>query len=173
MGRVTLPRPLIETDDRARFDCGQNSLNHWFQRHAWNNQVENISRVSVICDKVTGDIAGFVTLSSTHIQRAHLPKSYQRHKPDPVPVTLLGQLAVHMDYQGEGHARALLLFALRTAFRASQEIASFGVLTHPIDNEARAFYLRWGFEDLSSDPHHAMIVRMVDLEKSGIIPDRP
>jgi len=85
-----------------------------------------------------------------------------------MPVTLLGQLAVHKDHQGRGHARSLLLFALRTALRASREIGSFRVITHPIDDRARAFYRRWGFQDLPFDPRRAMIVRMVDLERNGI-----
>jgi len=67
-----------------------------------------------------------------------------------------------------GPRRSLLLFALRTALRASREIGSFGVITHPIDDRARAFYRRWGFQDLPFDPRRAMIVRMVDLERNGI-----
>ena len=85
-----------------------------------------------------------------------------------VPVTLLGQLAVHKDHQGQGHARSLLLFALKTAVRASREIGSFGVITHPIDDSVRTFYRRWGFQDLPFDPRGAMIVRIVDLEANGI-----
>jgi len=42
------------------------------------------------------------------------------------------------------------------------------MITHPVDDAARSFYRRWGFEDLPSDPRGAMIVRMADLEKSGI-----
>jgi GNAT superfamily N-acetyltransferase len=99
---------------------------------------------------------------------AYLPKSQQRNWPDPIPITLLGQLAVHKDHQGQGHARSLLLFALRTALKASREIGSFGLITHPIDDGVRAFYARWGFVDLPYDPRRAMIVRMVDLEASGI-----
>jgi GNAT superfamily N-acetyltransferase len=165
---VTPPRPLAETDDRDRFDCGRESLNHWFRRHAFANHVSGVSRTNVICDAVTAEIVGYVTLSAAQIERAFLPKSHQRNKPDPVPATLLGQLAVHKDHQGCGHARSLLLFALRTALRASHEIGSFGVITHPIDEQARAFYRRFGFQDLPFDPRHAMIVRMVDLEGSGI-----
>jgi hypothetical protein len=81
-------------------------LNQWLQRHAWTNHAAGISRTNVICDAVTGEIAGYVTLSAAQIERAFLPKSQQRNKPDPVPVTLLGQLAIHRDYQGQGHARA-------------------------------------------------------------------
>jgi len=165
VAEVTRPRPLSETDDRARFDCGRESLNHWFQRHAWANHTAGISRTNVICDAATAAIIGYVTLSAARLERAFLPKS---HKPDPVPATLLGQLAIHKDHQGKGHARSLLLFALRTALRASREIGSFGVITHPIDDSVRAFYGRWGFQDLPFEPHRAMIVRMVDLERSGI-----
>jgi GNAT superfamily N-acetyltransferase len=163
---VTPPRPLTETDGRDGFDCGRESLNHWFRRHAFANHAAGISRTNVICDAVTGEIIGYVTLSAAQIERAFLPKSQQRNKPDPVPVTLLGQLAIRKDHQGLGHARSLLLFALRTALRASQEIGSFGVITHPIDDRAREFYRRWGFQDLPFDPRRAMIVRMVDLERS-------
>ncbi len=168
MARVTPPRPLAESDDRERFDCGRESLNLWFRRHALANHVAGISRTNVICDASTGEIVGYVTLSAAQIERAFLAKPHQRNKPDPVPVTLLGQLAIHKDHQGLGHAHSLLLFALRTALRASREIGSFGVITHPIDEAARAFYHRWGFQDLPFDPRRAMIVRMVDLERSGI-----
>jgi GNAT superfamily N-acetyltransferase len=167
---VTLPRSLSETDDRARFDCGRESLNHWFQRHAWTDHAAGISRTNVICDGATASIIGYVTLSAAQLERAFLPKSQQRNKPDPVPATLLGQLAIHKDHQGKGHARSLLLFALRTALRASRDIGSFGVITHPIDDSVRAFYGRWGFQNLPFDPHRAMIVRMVDLERNGIEP---
>jgi GNAT superfamily N-acetyltransferase len=168
MATVTPPRPLLETDNRSLFDCGRASLNTWFQQRAWANHAAGVSRTNVLCDVATGEIVGYVTLSAAQIERAFLPKPQQRNKPDPVPVTLLGQLAVHKDHQGQGHARSLLLFALKTAVRASHDIGSFGVITHPIDDSVRAFYRRWGFEDLPSDPRSAMIVRIVDLIASGI-----
>jgi GNAT superfamily N-acetyltransferase len=168
MAAVKPPRPLAETDNRGAFDCGRESLNNWFKQRAWSNHAAGVSRVNVLCDAVTDDIVGYVSLSSAQIERAFLPKSQQRNKPDPVPVTVLGQLAVHKDHQGHGHARSILLFALKTAVRASHEIGSFGVITHPIDDSVRAFYRRWGFEDLPQDPHGAMIVRIVDLQANGI-----
>jgi GNAT superfamily N-acetyltransferase len=170
MAAVTAPRPLLESDDRSRFDCGRDSINAWFRQRAWANHAAGVSRVNVICDASDGEIAGFVSLSSAQIERAFLPKPHQRNKPDPIPVTLLGQLAVRKDRQGEGHARSLLLFALSTAVSAARQIGSFAVITHPIDDAVRAFYRRWGFEDLPFDPRRAMIVRIVDLENAGISP---
>ena len=169
MAEVTPPRPLAEDDDRGHFDCGRESLNAWFQRHAWHNHAAGISRTSVICDTETKLIAGYVTLSAAQIEREFLAKQDRRNKPDPLPATLLGQLAVHRTHQGQGHARSLLLFALAAALRASREVGSFGVLTHPLDEPVRQFYRRWGFEDVPFDPRRSMIVRMVDLAKSGIV----
>jgi predicted N-acetyltransferase YhbS len=122
----------------------------------------------VTCDAGTGRIVGYVTLSAAQIEREFLPKAQRRNRPDPLPATLLGQLAVHKNYRGRGQGRSLLLFALKAALRASQDVASFGVITHPLDDELRTYYRRWGFEDLPFDPQRAMIVRMIDLEKSGI-----
>lgn len=165
MAVVTPPRPLVETDDRDLFDCKRDSLNDWFRRHAWFNQVNGISRVNVIADAVTGRIVGYVTLSAAQIERAFLPKSMQRNRPEQVPALLLGQLAVDKDYQGQGHGADLLLFALRAAMRASNSVGSMGVITHPLDEALRGFYARWGFQDLPFDPRRAMIVRMVDLKR--------
>lgn len=168
MAEITSPRPLAEHDDRTRFDCGRASLNAWFWRNAWHNHAGGVSRVNVICDVETGGIVGYVTLSAAQIERAFLPKAQRRNRPDPLPATLLGKLAVHKDYHGQGHGRSLLLFALKAALRASQDVASFGVIIHPLDDQLHAFYRRWGFEDLPFDPQGAMIVRMIDLQASGI-----
>jgi GNAT superfamily N-acetyltransferase len=169
MAEVAPPRPLSEEDDRSRFDCGRDSLNGWFQRHAWQNHAGGISRVSVLCEIRTGSIVGYVTLSAAQIEREFLAKPQRRNKPDPVPATLLGQLAIDRDYQGQGHARSLLAFALSAALRASREVGSFGVLTHPLDDEIRELYRRWGFEDVPFDPRRSMIVRMIDLAKVNFI----
>jgi GNAT superfamily N-acetyltransferase len=167
MAGLTKPRPLAVADERNTFDCGRDSLNQWFRRHAWHNQEANVTRTSVICDAASSAIAGFVALSAGQIERAHLPKSAQRDRPDPIPALLLGQLAVDRQYQGSGCARSLMLFALTTAVRFSEEIECFGVLTHPLDDQVRAFYSRVGFEALPFDPRRGMVVRIVDLKRSG------
>jgi predicted N-acetyltransferase YhbS len=167
MAGLTPPRPLAAADDRESFDCGRESINAWFRRHAWRNQQSGVSRTNIMCDINTGAVVGCVSLSAAQIERAFLPKSAQRNQPDPVPTTLLGQLAIDRRYQGLGYARSLMWFALMTSVRASKEIGSWGVLTHPLDDELRVFYRRFGFEDLPFDPGRAMIVRITDLERNG------
>jgi GNAT superfamily N-acetyltransferase len=163
---MTPPRPLIQDDDRGQFDCGRESLNVWFRRHAWDNHTSGASRVNLITDPTAGRIVGYVTLSAAQIERAYLPKPQQRNRPDPLPATLLGQLAVDKNYQGQRHAVSLIGFALRTALRAADMVGSVGVITHPLDDEVRRFYAKWGFQDLPFDPRRAMMVRMVDLRQA-------
>lgn len=149
------------------FDCGRESLNQWFRRHAWRNQEAGVSRTNVVCDPVTGHIVGYVSLSAAQIERAFLAKADQRNRPDPIPAILLGQLAIDRHYQGRGYARSLMFFALTTAVRLSQDIGCFCVLTHPLDDGVRAFYYSFGFEDIPFDPAPSSIVRMVDLMNNG------
>ena len=167
MAGLSPPRPLGADDDRGNFDCGRESLNTWFCRHAWHNHQMDVSRVSVMCDSQTGAIAGYVSLSATNIERAFLPKARQRNQPDPVPAILLGQLAVDRRYQGIGCARSLMFFALTTAVRVSQDLGCFCVLTHPLDAGISAFYRGFGFETMPGDPDGCMAVRLMDLVKSG------
>jgi GNAT superfamily N-acetyltransferase len=165
-GAISSPRPLAATDDRNAFDCGRPTMNAWFVRHAWNNHRSGASRVNVITAGSAGRVVGYVTLSSAQIERAFLPKSHQRNQPDPIPVTLLGQLAVDRAWQGQGLVDSLVQFGLRAALKAAESVGSLGVITHPIDDAIRGFYERWDFIDLPFDPRRAMIVRMVDVERT-------
>jgi GNAT superfamily N-acetyltransferase len=165
MAVAAAPRPLAEIDDRNQFDCGKDSINGWFQRHAWINQATGATRVTVITDAASGKIIGYVTLSAAQIERAFLPKSQQRNRPDPLPVLLLGQLAIDKNYQGQGHGADLISYALEAALHVSDIIGCMGVITHPIDDSVRSFYQAWGFQDLPFDPRRAMMVRMVDLQR--------
>lgn len=168
MGGLSRPRSLARTDDRDGFDCGRVSLNVWFSRHAWSNQENGSSRTSVICDPATGQIAGFVSLSAGQIERSYLPKKAQRNTPDPVPVLLLGQLAVDLQYQGRGCAHALMIHALRTMLAVSEQIGFIGILTQPVDEDVRSFYRRLDFEDLPFDPMGRMVLRLSDMRHIGM-----
>ncbi len=166
MGRLTPPRPLAETDDRDSFDCRSDSLNHWLQRHGWRNQMAGVSRTSVVCDADSGTIVGYVSLAAAQIERAYLPKPDRRNRPDPIPAILIGQLATDKAFQGRGIARSLLRHALAIIVRLSEDIGCFCALTHPFDDDIRAFYRSFGFEDLPGDPGRSMAVSVKDINAS-------
>ena len=167
MAGLTPPRPLAGSDDRDGFDCGRDALNQWLRRHAWHNQESGTSRTSVLVDPVTGALIAYVSLAAAQIDRAFLPKAAQRNRPAAIPALLLGQLAVDRRYQGQGHARSMLFFALTTAVRLSRDMGCFCVFTHPLDDGVRAFYRGFGFEEMPFDPQRSMAVRIVDLVASG------
>lgn len=171
MARLTPPRQLEETDDCTSFDCGRESMNQWFRRHAWRNQQIDVSRSTVIRDAETGMIAGYVTLSVGHIEREYLPKASQRNRPENIPIFLLGQLAVDKRFQGMGVGRSLMFYALKTAVGMAKELGCYGVLTHPLDDDVRRFYQSFGFEELPHDPRRSMIVRIKDLVRNGFDAD--
>jgi GNAT superfamily N-acetyltransferase len=167
MGGLRPPRPLAVADDREGFDCGRDSLNQWFRRHAWRNQEAGTSRTSVICDAESGGVAAYLSLAAGQVERAYLPKPGQRNRPVAIPVILLGQLAVDRRYQGRGCAGSLMGYAFGVAVRFSREIGCLGVVTHPLDDAVRDLYRRFGFEALPFDPSRSMFVRIVDLELNG------
>jgi ribosomal protein S18 acetylase RimI-like enzyme len=166
MGGLTRPRLLSTGDDRQAFDSGHDVLNTWFRRHAWRNHHSDVSRVTVACDASDGTIVGYVVLCAVQIERAYLPRTQQRNMPDPIPVILLGQLAVDVGYQKRGIGKSLLRFAFEATVRFSSDIGCFGLLTHPLNDQARAFYSRLGFEELPLDPKRSMIARTIDLKRN-------
>jgi predicted N-acetyltransferase YhbS len=169
MAGLTPPRPLAGDDNRESFDCGRDSINPSFRRHAWRNQQSGVTRTNIVCDANTGAIVGCVALCAAQFQREFLPKSAQRNQPYPIPAVVLAQLAIDRRDQGRGYARSIMWFALTTSARFSKDVGFFGVLTHPLDNDLRAFYRGFGFEDLPFDRGRAMIVRVADLERNGFV----
>lgn len=156
-------RPLQSDDDCSIFNCGKPVLNNWLNRNAWRNQKSGASRTYIISTE-DGMIRGYMSLATGEIHRKFLPKARQRNMPDPVPVILLAQLAVDQNYQGEGLAGRLLVSSFKHAIAVSRTVGSFALLTHPLDDNARAFYEHWGFASLLGDPKGAMFVRIKDLE---------
>lgn len=141
-------------------------MNQWLRRHALHNQQQNISRTTVFTERETGKLVGYVALATGH-EREFLPKKERHGRPAVLPVVLLGQLAVDRRCQGQGMARQLLFYALTTSVALSKDVGCSGVITHPLDDELRSFYAKFGFVDLSGDPRRAMIVRIADAVKSG------
>lgn len=168
MAELNPPRPLGDADSIEEFDCGRDSMNAWLRRHARRDHEAGISRVTVLTEVGTGVVVGYVSLSAGHVEREYLPKTAQRNRPENIPVVLLGQLAVDRRFHGRGFARQLLLYALRTSVALSRDIGCFAVLTHPLDDGVRAFYRRFGFEDLPGDPRRSMAVRIQDLIQNGM-----
>lgn len=82
--------------------------------------------------------------------------------PDPIPVVVLGRLAVAMSHHGQGLGRALFQNAAVRVINAAETIGIRGLLVHALSEEARAFYLGLGLESSPLDPM-TLMVTVADL----------
>ena len=143
------PQSLTQDTPVDPFDCGNSHLNAWLKHKAHKNQSNGSSRTYVTVDSENGKVLGFYSLSAFSIVRRDAHGWLSRNSPDPIPVILLGQLAVDISAQGLGLGRDLLSDALHRAERASQILGARALVTEPIDRSAAEFYERFGLRQLT------------------------
>ncbi len=155
--------PLGAQHDRAGFRCGVAELDAYLQQQAGQDQKRKLAAVFVLTrDGKTVD--GFYTLSAHAIRAADLPEDFAKKLPRfPLPVTLLGRMAVAEGLRGQGMGEFLLMHALERAFLGSQQVASWAVI---VDAKAgaREFYLKYEFVPLPEQPER-MFLPMKTIEK--------
>lgn len=162
---------LTRSHDRAGFDCGVEVLNTFLRRVA-RQQAERGLGVTFVAVPTPGDshIIGYYTLAMAEVAGLVVPERKLGVKT--IPVVLLGRLAVDKEYKGKGIGKRLLIHALIRAYRASRDIGAYAVVLDALTEEARQFYLHFGFGELLDDPKH-MYIPMKAIEKLGLsLPDK-
>ena len=146
MGSLTYsaPTPLEDAHRLDDFVCDESSLEIWLKRRARKNHSIGASRVFVVTVD-GGSVAGYFALSAGSVARAAAPGRVSRNMPEPIPVVVLGRLAVHRDHSGRGLGAGLLRDAVLRTQRLSQDLGVRVLLCHAMDGRARAFYLHHGF----------------------------
>jgi len=137
--------------DRAGFCCGVPELDAYLQERAGQDLKRKLAAVFVLTQD-SKTVAGFYTLSAHSISGADYPPEIAKRLPRfPLPITLLGRMAVAQSSQGAGLGEYLLLDALNRALHGSRQIASWAVV---VDAKAgaRSFYLKHGFIPLHTSP---------------------
>ncbi len=109
-------------------------------------------------------VIGFYSLSASSVERARVPGNVRRNMPSPIPVILLGQFAVHTDYQGQGIGKDLLADALKRAVKASSIIGARAVMLMAIDPKAKQFYEGYDFKAFSEEEPFMMYLRTSTVE---------
>ena len=143
---LSAPEPLAGHHQLADFESGEPSLDAWLKRRAAKNQASGSSRTYVVCDGATQDrVIAYYCLAAGAIGHGEAPPAMKRNRPDPVPVLVLGRLAIHKDYQQKGIGTALLNDAIRRALQAAEIAGVTALLVHAISEQAQRFYLSRGF----------------------------
>lgn len=155
MGEVTAPEPISEAHLIESFSCGVPVLDEWLKRRALKNEVAGASRTFVISqDK---QVVGYYTLATGSIEHHNAPGKIRRNMPNPIPVVVLGRLAVDRQWQHAGMGRGLLKDALLRSLSVSKQAGIRALLVHTLSEDAKRFYTRNGFLESPLDPMTLMI----------------
>jgi GNAT superfamily N-acetyltransferase len=149
---VTLspPAPLSPAHDISAFSCGVASLDDWLKKRAYANQAGGASRTYVTAEKVR--VAGYYCLASGALALKDAPGGVRRNMPEPIPMAILGRLAVDRAWQGKGLGAALLQDAVLRTAQAAAILGIRGLLVHAISTDAKRFYERYGFTASPTQP---------------------
>jgi GNAT superfamily N-acetyltransferase len=166
MSRFGDPEPLDPGHALEGFDCGVESLNTWLTEHARRAVAAGSARVFVTVDADLDRVCGYYALAAaaiTHEQStARARKGQPRH---PIPAVLLARLAADVSVQRHGIGTWLLRDAIRRAISAADAVGMRVFLVHALDDNARSFYERWGFEASPTDPLNLQML-FKDIRKS-------
>jgi GNAT superfamily N-acetyltransferase len=141
--KLTPPVPITAAHEVADFESGETSLDEWLKRRALKNHAAGASRCFVLCAGST--VIGYYSLSAGAISHEAAPKAMRRNMPDPLPVLLLGRLAIDKRYHNQGLGQSLLRDAMMRAVNVASDAGVFAILVHALSAPARQFYLSRGF----------------------------
>lgn len=150
------PGPLGDEHQLDDFRCTSPELTRWLVNRARKNHRDGASRCFVVCDD-RQHVIGYYALAAGAVSHEAVPGHLKRNMPDPIPIAVLGRLAVHADWTGKGMGQGLLQDALRRTLQIAQQMGLRALLCHAIDEPAKAFYLKHGFIETPLDPMTVML----------------
>ena len=144
--------PLGEGHERSSFRCGEDALDHYFETQVTQDIRRHIANCFVAVESATSHVAAWYTISAASIPLVDLPPDETKRLPryPTVPAIRIGRLAVDQRFQGRGLGAALLADAATRALKA--DAAAFTLLVDAKNDSAVAFYERFGFRTLASQP---------------------
>ncbi|PZD70497.1 hypothetical protein C1752_11499 [Acaryochloris thomasi RCC1774] len=153
--RLNPPENLQLHHDLERFDSGNEQLNQWLKKRALKNEGAGASRTYVLCHKQ--QVIAYYSLSNGAVAQTTATGGVRCNMPDPIPVMLIGRLAVDQNWQGRGLGKAMLQDAILRILQAAEIAGIRAILVHAISEEAKQFYEQYGFAASSLEPMTLMI----------------
>ncbi len=161
---LSLPALLSSEHDLAGFDCGIAPLNDFLVKFALQNQAGGGARTYALARGKR--VIGYYSLAPASVAPEDAPvrvmKGQGRY---PVPVILMARFALDLSEQGKGYGKLLFRDALLRALAGAEAIGGRAFLVHAKDEEARAFYARFGMEASPTNPLHLFLL-FKDIRKS-------
>jgi GNAT superfamily N-acetyltransferase len=153
------PVALEARHSAENFHCGVQSLDEWLRKHALQSHRSGGSRVFVTTE-TDPEIPGYYALAAGAVMPREAPARLARGLAanQPVPVVLLGRLAVDARHQGQHLGRSLLLDGMTRVLEAGELIGIRALLVHAVDEQAREWYAQFGFEHSPTHPLHLILL---------------
>jgi GNAT superfamily N-acetyltransferase len=152
---ISPPEKLRADHDLSEFACGEPSLDDWLQKRARQNEESGASRTYVVC--AGPQVVGYYALAVGAVAHEEATGRVRRNMPDPVPVMIIGRLAVHENFQGRKIGPGMLRDAVLRTLQAAEIAGIRAILVHAISDHARKFYEDCGFIASPIDPMTLMI----------------
>jgi GNAT superfamily N-acetyltransferase len=159
--RLPAQEHLTEHHDLSTFDSGVPVLDDWLKKRALANEEKGASRTYVVT--ASGRVIGYYALAAGAVALQHATGRIRRNMPDPIPVMVLGRLAVDRAFHGRGLGAALLRDSVLRTRQAADVIGMRAMAVHAISADAKRFYERYGFTESPIDPMTLMI-SLADLD---------
>ena len=144
------------------FNCGKPALNEWLIRRAHNNQASGTSRTWVVIEPASREVVAFYSSVTASVFRSATPKRMGRNQAEEMPAILLARMAVDSRQKGQGLGAALLKHFMLKALEVAQSVGVRVLLIHAKDEEAKSFYIHFGFVESPFDPF-VLVMLLTDV----------
>ncbi len=162
--KLNSPVILTKEHDITHFDCGKTALNNYLLKNALDNTLNNSSKCYVTTKGIK--VVGYYCLSVCSVEKVFAPTRIgQGLGSYPVPLILITRLAVDLTEQNKGIGYSLLMNALLMSIQVSAKVGVRGIIVHAKDEQAKEFYLKYGFEPSPIDGLHLYML-IKDIKKT-------
>ena len=126
--------------------------------------VKNGTCTCFVIKNEVDEVIGYYTLSTESIPIEDAPPLFQKKiKYQYVPVILLGRLAIDKNHFGKGLGKLLLVNSLKRILDvATNHVGAVAVIVDPIDEEAKQYYLKYGFTLLPDSGRMFMSMKTIE-----------
>lgn len=160
--RLAPPASFTDIHDVSAFDCGDVSLDHWLVHRALGHQASGAARTFVVCTGAR--VVGYYAIAAGSVSHAEAVGAVRRNMPNPVPMALLGRLAVDLSARGQGLGAGMLKDAVLRVHQAAATLGIRGILVDALNDEAAAFYAKFGFRPVPGLPLK-MMVTLAEIDR--------
>jgi ribosomal protein S18 acetylase RimI-like enzyme len=161
---------LADAHHRGAFRCGDEALDNYFQRQVTQDVRRRVANCFVILETSMGQIAAYYTMSAASIPLVDLPVDEAKRLPryPTIPAVRIGRLAVDQRFQRLGLGELMLMNAVHRTIQDSA--AAFALLVDAKNDQAVAFYQRYGFRPIIGHPR-TLFLPLATAQKALLMRD--